>query len=252
MANLPIALQLYTVRDDLANDFAGTLKTVKEIGYYGVELAGYANLTAGEAKKILDDNALKVVCGHVPFDRVTKETDAVIAEFAAFGAAYVAVPWIGDEWRKSLADYKRLGTTLSEVGAKYKAAGITLCYHNHDFEFKTEEGGVNGFDALFAAGDPALLQVEMDTFWVKKGGQDIPTYLRKYAGRVPLAHLKDMSEDGDFRPVGEGTIDYPALFAAAEESGVQYYVVEQDRCSTATPLESIRISFENLTKWGKV
>lgn len=245
-------LQLYTVRDDLNNDFAATIKTVAEIGYTGVELAGYGKITAAEVKTILDDNGLTVVGGHVPLERITGEPDAVIEEFSAFGAPNVTVPYLGEDKRKTLDDYKKLGAELGEVGAKYKAAGITLCYHNHAFEFELSENGIYGFDALFAGASPDNLQVEMDTFWVQKGGQNIAEYLTKYAGRVPLVHLKDMSEDGDFRPVGEGIIDYPALFAAAEAAGVKYYIVEQDRCSTATPLESIRISFNNLKdKFGK-
>jgi sugar phosphate isomerase/epimerase len=252
MANaLPINLQLYTLRDDLGNDFAGTIQKVKEIGYSGVEIAGYGKHTAAEVKQILDDAGLKTVGGHVGYDQVTGNPDGVIAEFSAFGASYVIVPWIGEQYRKTLDDYKRLGETLAEAGAAYKKAGITLCYHNHAFEFEKMDGQY-GFDALFSAADPELLQVEMDTFWVKKGGEDIPTYLTKYAGRVPLVHLKDMSEDGDFRPVGEGNIDYPALFAAADAAGTKHYIVEQDQCSTATPLESVRISFENLkNKYGK-
>lgn len=249
---IPINLQLYTLRDDLNNDFAGTIQAVRDIGYSGVEIAGYGKHTAAEVKQILDDAGLKVVGGHVGYDQVVGNPDSVIAEFSAFGAPYVVVPWIGEEWRKSLDDYKRLGATLSAAGAQYKKAGITLCYHNHAFEFEKLDGEY-GFDALFAAADPELLQIEMDTFWVKKGGEDIPAYLSKYSGRVPLVHLKDMSEDGDFRPVGEGNIDYPALFAAADAAGTEHYIVEQDRCSTATPLESVRISYDNLkNKYGKL
>ncbi|GAB4454467.1 MAG: sugar phosphate isomerase/epimerase [Armatimonadaceae bacterium] len=251
MANLPINLQLYTVRDDLNNDFVGTIKTVAEIGYSGVEIAGYAGKTASEVKQILDDHGLKVVGGHVGIDQVTKNTETVIEEYTAFGSPYVVVPYIGEEWRKSADDYKRLGETLAEAGAKYKAAGLTLCYHNHAFEFEKFDGQY-GFDILFDSAPADVLQMEMDTFWVKKGGEDIPAYLKKYSGRVPLVHLKDMSEDGDFRPVGEGTVDYTALFEAAEASGSRFYIVEQDKCTTATPLESIRISFENLKKMGKV
>ena len=250
---IPIALQLYTVRDDAEKDFAGTIKQVAGIGYYGVELAGYAGHTAAEVKQILDDNNLKVVGGHVGYDQIASETDKVIAEYSAFGAKYVAIPWIGEDKRQTLDDYKKLGASFAELGAKLKPAGITLLYHNHAFEFEKFGGDEYGFDALFAAADPSLLKVEMDTFWVKKGGEEPANYLRKYAGRVPLVHLKDMGDDGDFRPVGEGNIDYPALFAAAEEAaGTEYYIVEQDSCKTATPLESVAISFANLKKWGKV
>jgi sugar phosphate isomerase/epimerase len=245
-------LQLYTVRDDLNEDFAGTIQKIAAIGYAGVELAGYGKHTAAEVKTILADNGLKVVGGHVPIDRVLGDPDGVIEEYKAFAAPNVTVPWIGEEYRKTLDGYRELGAKLGAAGEKYRAAGLTLCYHNHDFEFKLSEDGVYGFDALFAGASPETLQVEMDTFWVQKGGQNIAAYLNKYAGRVPLVHLKDMSEDGDFRPVGEGIINYPALFAAAEAAGVQHYIVEQDRCTTATPLESVAISYKNLKeKFGK-
>jgi sugar phosphate isomerase/epimerase len=247
---LPVTLQMYTLRDDAARDFAGTIKKVAEIGYAGVELAGYAGHTAAEVKKILDDNGLIAVGGHIVLDQVTKETAQVVDDTKTLGAKYVIVPWIGEEWRKSLDDYKRLGAALGEQGAKLKAQGLTLCYHNHAFEFDKFGGDTYGYDALFAAAGPDV-KVEMDTYWVKKGGEEPAAYLRKYSGRVPLVHIKDMAADGDFAPVGEGTIDYAALFAAAEAAGAEYYIVEQDVCKTATPVESVTLSFRNLQKWGK-
>jgi len=250
---IPIALQMYTLRDDAEKDFAGTIKQVAALGYYGVELAGYSGHSAAEVKQILEDNNLKVVGGHVGYDQILGDPEKVIEEYSAFGAKYVAIPWIGEDKRQTLDDYKKLGATFTELGAKLKPDGITLCYHNHAFEFEKFGGDEYGFDALFAAADPSLLQVEMDTYWVKKGGEEPDAYLRKYANRVPLVHLKDMGEDGDFRPVGEGTIDYPSLFTAAEEAaGTEYYIVEQDVCRTATPLESVAISIGNLKKWGKL
>ena len=248
---IPVGLQMYTVRDDAQRDFAGTVKTVAEIGYAGVELAGYAGHTASEVKKILDDNGLAVFGGHVGLDQIKANPQQVIDEYTAFGAKYVIVPYIGNEWRGSIADYTRLGAALGEVGATLKDAGLTLCYHNHDFEFNKFGGDVFGYDALFAGADASVLQAEMDTFWVKKAGQDPVAYLAKYTGRVPLVHLKDMTPEGEFAPVGEGTIDYTALCGAAEAAGAKYFLVEQDQCKTHTPLESVRISFETLKRLGK-
>lgn len=249
---LPIALQMYTLRDDAARDLAGTLAKVAEIGYYGVELAGYAGHSVADVKKLLDDNGLKAVGGHTAYDQVAKNTAQVVDDYKTLGAKYVVVPWIGEDMRKTLEDYKRLGAALDELGAKLKADGLTLCYHNHAFEFEKFGGDEYGYDVLFGSARPDNLQVEMDTFWVKKGGEEPAAYLNKYNGRVPLVHLKDMTPEGDFAPVGEGTIDYPSLFAAAEAAGAQYYVVEQDQCKTATPIESVTISFRNLQKMGKV
>jgi sugar phosphate isomerase/epimerase len=251
MPNVPVALQLYTVRDDLSRDFAGTIQKIAEIGYRYVELAGYHNNSVAEVKRFFDANGLTAMAGHTGFDLVKNSTSQVVDEYRALGAKYVVVPWIGEEWRRNFEDYKRLGATLGELAATLKGEGLTLCYHNHAFEFEKFDGDTYGFDALFAAAGPDV-KVEMDTYWVKKGGEDPAVYLTKYAGRVPLVHLKDMTAEGDFAPVGTGTIDYPSLFAAAESGGAEYYIVEQDRCTAQTPLESVAISFNNLKDWGKV
>ena len=251
MSKIPVCLQMYTVRDDAQRDLAGTLARVAELGYAGVELAGYSGVTPEQYKDLLDQNGLRAIGAHVGFDRVIGETPQVIAEAKLFGYSFVIVPWIGKPYTESLEGYRKLGAELSAVAATYAAAGLTLCYHNHAFEFELSENGKTGLDVLFEAA-PAV-QAELDTFWIKKGGQEIPAYLQKLSGRVPLAHLKDMDSDGGFAPVGTGTVDYPALFAAAEAAGVQIYCVEQDSCQAPlTPLESIRISIENLKAWGKV
>lgn len=252
MPNIPVALQLYTVRDDLGRDFAGTIQKVAEIGYRYVELAGYYNNSVTEVKKIFDANGITILSGHTGFDTVKNNPKQVVDEYHALGAKYVVIPWIGEEWRRNTEDYQRFGATLTELGTALKAEGLTLCYHNHAFEFDTFGGDTYGFDTLFASSDPSLVKVEMDTYWVKKGGEDPAAYITKYAGRVPLIHLKDMTPEGDFAPVGTGTIDYPSLFAASEAGGVEGYIVEQDRCTAQTPLESAAISFNNLKEWGKV
>jgi sugar phosphate isomerase/epimerase len=252
MGKLPVALQLYTVRDALGEDFAGTIQKIAEIGYQHAELAGYYGNSVSEVRKIFDANGITAIAGHTGFDLVKNSTSQVADEYHTLGAKYVVVPWIGEEYRKSLDDYKRLGATLGELGATLKSEGLTLAYHNHAFEFEKFGGDTYGFDALFTAAPAEVLQVEMDTFWVKKGGEEPADYLKKYAGRVPLVHLKDMTAEGEFAPVGAGTIDYPSLFAAAEAGGAAYYVVEQDRCTAQTPLESITISYNNLKGWGKI
>jgi sugar phosphate isomerase/epimerase len=251
MNNIPICLQMYTVRDDAQRDLAGTLSYVAQLGYAGVELAGYAGRTAEEYRALLAANGLRAVGAHVGVDQVTGNIEQTIAEAKLFGYDYVIVPWIGKPYTESLEGYRRLGAELTAVAAQYAAAGLTLCYHNHAFEFELSDGDKTGLDVLFEAA-PSL-QAELDTFWVKKGGKDIPAYLTRLSGRVPLVHLKDMTHDGSFAPVGVGTVDYPALFAAAEAAGVAYYMVEQDSCQAPlTPLESIRLSIENLRSWGKL
>ncbi|MBB6053503.1 sugar phosphate isomerase/epimerase family protein [Armatimonas rosea] len=251
MAKIPICLQMYTVRDDAQRDLAGTLATVASLGYAGVELAGYSGKTAQEYKALLDSHGLRAIGAHVGVDQVTGKIDQTIEEAKLFGYNYVIVPWIGKPYTESLEGYRTLGAELSAVAEQYTAAGLTLCYHNHAFEFDLLEGDKTGLDVLFESAP--RVQAELDTFWIKKGCQDIPEYLTRLSGRVPLVHLKDMDAEGNFAPVGTGTVDYPALFAAAEAAGVAYYMVEQDSCQAPlTPLESIKVSMENLKAWGKV
>ena len=250
---IPISLQMYTVRDDAARDFAATIAEVARIGYAAVELAGYGSAeTAAVARQILDDHGLIASGAHVGLEVLESDLPAAIEAANTLGAEFVIVPYLAGERRASLDAYRQTGVQLDEIGGKLKDAGLTLCYHNHDFEFNKFDGNEYGYDALFAAADPANLKVEMDSFWVKKAGEDPAAYLEHYAGRVPLVHLKDMTPDGNFAEVGEGTMDFPAIFAAAPTAGIQFYVVEQDRCDNHAPLESIRISFENLKKMGMV
>ena len=251
MTKIPVCLQMYTVRGDAERDLAETLAIIATLGYAGVELAGYAGKTAQEVKALLEANGLQAIGAHVGVDRVIGNPAQTIAEARLLGYDYVIVPWIGKPYTDSLEGYRKLGAELSAVAPEYADAGLTLCYHNHAFEFALSAGDQTGLDVLFESA-PSL-HAELDTFWVKKAGKDIPSYLRRLAGRVPLVHLKDMDTAGNFAPVGTGTVDYPALFAAAEEAKVKFYVVEQDSCQPPlTPFESIRISIENLRAWGKV
>jgi sugar phosphate isomerase/epimerase len=249
---LPVTLQLYTLRDDLAQDFAGTIAKVAEIGYAGVELAGFGGLSAADVKALLDQHKLVAAGSHVGIDAMEKDIDSVIEQHKTIGTEFVSVPWLAEERRKDIEGYKAFGRALTALGAKLKEAGLTLCYHNHAFEFEKFGGDTYGYDALFGEADPDLVKIEMDTYWVKKGGEDPAAYIRKYAGRVPLLHIKDMAADADgkFAEVGEGVMDFPAIFEAAGVGGAKFYIVEQDQCYNHPPLESVAISFRNLQKMG--
>jgi len=251
MARIPVALQLYTVRDETAKDFLGTLERVAQIGYEGVEFAGTGGLSSSELKKALDELGLKPAGSHVGIDQLKGNLDAVIEYNLEIGNRYVVCPFMPEEMRGSASQWREVAETLSEIGAKCKEEGLILCYHNHAFEFQRFNGKY-GLDILYESSDPEFLKAEIDTFWVKFGGEEPAEYIRKLAGRCPLIHLKDMGEDGKtFMEVGEGIMDFMAIFDASEKSGVQWYIVEQDVCQRPS-LESARISFENLRKWGKV
>jgi sugar phosphate isomerase/epimerase len=251
MAAIPIALQMYTVRDDAAKDFVGVLRQVAEIGYAGVELAGNGGLSASELKSLLGDLGLKVAGSHVGLAQLEGDLSEALDYNYELGNRYVVCPWLPED-RRSAEGYRALAQTLNTAGADCKERGMQLCYHNHAFELE-RFGGETGLDILFGVADPELVKVELDTYWVEKGGESAAEFVRKYAGRVPLVHLKDMTKDESqtFAEVGEGSMDFGAIFSASEAAGVEWYIVEQDTCRRP-PLESIRISFATRRRRGKV
>lgn len=252
MSKVPVAVQLYTLRNEAAKDFIGTLRQVAEIGYAGVEFAGYGGLVARDLRRVLDDLGLQSAGSHVGFEALQKDLQKQVDICLELGSRFIACPSIPQAYHKDAAGFRQAGAILDQIGQRCRAAGLGFCYHNHAFEFQKFDGQF-GFDILYGASRPENVQAELDVYWVKKGGADPTEYLRRYAGRAPLIHLKDMAADekGSFAEVGEGILDFSSLFAAAEAGGVAWYIVEQDQCARP-PLESVRISFENLRKWGKV
>ncbi len=250
MAQLPVALQLYTVRDQLKEDFAGTIQAVGRIGYGGVELAGYGGLAAADLRHVLDDAGLRVAGDHVGLDRLEQQLDEVLAFSQAVGNHYVVCPFVPEARRKDAAGWKQLATSFNAIGQKCAERGLEFCYHNHAFEF-TPVDGTNGFTLLYDNADPRYVKMELDMFWAKKGGDDPAAILNRYAGRCPIVHLKDMTNDAEqtFAEVGEGVFDFQEVFKAAATGGVAWYVVEQDRCRRP-PLESAQLSLQHLREWG--
>ena len=252
MANVPIALQLYTVREDAAHDFVGTLEQVAAIGYTAVELAGYGPLSPHEFRAKLDALGMTVAGSHIALARMEAELPTVIQECLILGCPTLVCPFLPPE-RRTEAAYRDVATTLNRIGAATRAEDLSLCYHNHAFEFETTIDGRTAFDWLAANTDPALVQLELDAFWVQKAGHDPAALLHSYAGRVPLVHLKDMTADAEqtFAPVGTGSVDFAPIFAAAEQGGVQWYIVEQDRAE-GSAIEAARTSWQNLRAMGKI
>ena len=249
MATIPVCLQGYTVRDDFARDFYATIEKVAKIGYAGIELAGIYGKNPAELRTVLDDNGLIVSGAHVGLSDL-QNVEAAIETYKTLGATFLIVPYLPAEMRTSMDDYRKVAATLAQLGEKVNKAGLGFAYHNHDFEFETFGGDTPAFDVIFESAPNVL--VELDAFWVRKAGLDPGVYLTKYAGRVPLLHLKDMTTDGKFAPVGAGTTDFAPIFAAAESvAGTQYYIVEQDSTYDVAPLDAITTSFKNLQGMGK-
>ena len=249
MPKLPIALQLYTVREDAAKDFSGTLGKVAEIGYAGVEIAGYNGMSVRDLKARLDELHLLVAGSHVALDQLENNLSQVVDENLTLGNPHIVVPYLGDD-RRTLEGYKKTAEQLNSFGASLQTYGLTLAYHNHAFEFEPLEDGQIGMDILLGETDPLLVKAEVDTYWVLVGGQDPVEFVRKHTGRVPLMHIKDRdTTDGSFAPVGTGDLPLDGLIAAAEESGTRYLVVEQD-LTKGPALEAVKLSYDNLKSKG--
>ena len=240
---IPFALQLYTVRDYLEKDFLGTLKQVKAIGYDFVETAGFGGNTAAEARAIFETAGLTPVSAHVGYQDATEHPETVIETAHALGVSYVAtgIFFPGGGTRE---DWTGAGKALDAGGAKMRKAGIQLCYHNHAHEFIMFDGEY-AYDLMMAAANPANLQAQIDTYWVKDAGLDPVTLINQYAGRCPLLHIKDMTAGAPhtFAEVGQGVIDWPPIFEAGKAAGAKWYIVEQDMCAEDA-LKSAELSAE--------
>lgn len=247
MSRPPISLQLYTVRDALKNDPLGTLEKIAALGYEGIE-TGLDNSAEFIAKA--RQQGLAITGVHVGIDALKNNLEAVITGCKNLETSFAILSYVDESYRGSVENWQNLGKFLEGVGQKLHEAGITLCYHNHDFEFEKIDGQY-GLDVLLGAANPQYLQAELDTYWVQKGGANPVEYIRKYAGRLPVLHIKDMTPGGQFAEVGEGVLDWPAIFAAAEAQGVTCYIVEQDTCP-GDPIDSIAISIKNLRRMGKI
>lgn len=275
MAKLPVAVQVYSVRDEAQRDFADTMKKIKDMGYDGVELAGLYGKAPAEIRATLDAVGLVAISAHVPIAEIQKDMAGVIDAYAGtIGCKYIAVPYLAEGDRPGDAGFAAIVETIRSFGALCREAGVTLLYHNHDFEFVRLPGGEYGLDSLYSQVSAELLQTEIDTCWVNVAGENPAAYIRKYANRCPVVHLKDFFKSGkpadmyeligiekekaqqaqeavfEFRPVGHGLQNFPEILEACLDSGAQWVVVEQDSSKDRPPMESIAMSRKYLATLG--
>jgi sugar phosphate isomerase/epimerase len=224
-----VGLQLYTVRRLLAKDPEGTLAAVKEAGYAEVEFAGYAGLSAKAVAAMLRRVGLSAPSGHIDLAAIRDRWPATLAFAREVGHRWLVLAWLAEEDRKTVDQIKRLGEQLNRAASEAKAAGIQFGYHNHDFEFVPVEGRLP-YDVLLESTDPSLVKLELDLYWITKGGQDPLRYFAKWPGRFPMVHVKDMAKgsSGAMVDVGMGRIDFAAIFSRAKAAGIEHYFVEHD------------------------
>lgn len=256
-----IGIQLYTLRDALSKDAAGTLKAVAAAGYKQVEPYGFPN-----CQPLIDgakDAGLAINSTHFEWDSVVNPKDAGMSDFKKIvdkakelGLSHLVIPYLQDGNRKTLDDYKKVAANANKAAEITKAAGVQLSYHNHAFEFKPFEGGKCGYDVFIEEFSPDM-HFEVDVFWIKVGGLEPAELIKKLSGRVSQLHLKDLKKDtkvpnygslpqDSFKELGNGMIPMEPIIEAAEKAGVKHCHVEQDH--SPNPMASIKESVEYLGK----
>ena len=191
MDKFKIALQLYTVRDDLEKDFKATLLKVKEMGYEGVEFAGLYGHSADEVKAMCEQAGVVPLSAHIPYDELKSDPEKVISDYHKIGCPYFAIPYLAPEYRPGTDGFAEVienARKFGEIGKKY---GMTLLYHNHDFEFQKFPDGQRIIDILLENTDPQTVNLIPDVAWIQYAGEDICAFLRSVRDRVQVVHMKD-------------------------------------------------------------
>jgi sugar phosphate isomerase/epimerase len=236
--------QLYTVRAAMENDFESSLCRIAQIGYREVEFAGLYGRDPREVRALLQRYKLQAVASHADWRQLRDDPRRAVRATKSLGATYVVLAWLPPEERQTLAQWRWWTRHLNKVGAIAADEGIALLYHAHDFEYQAIEG-IRPIDLLQEQLDPKFVNFEMDIYWTVKGGGDPVALLRQYPGRFPLAHVKDMQKDSaGMADVGDGRIDFSAIFKAAGARDFLHKFVERDEASE--PFETLRRSLKHL------
>jgi len=249
-----MGLQLFTVRQPLANDVTGTVKKIASIGYEDCETYGYDpdpvkyyGLKAQAFKQLLADNKMITTSGHYDFskffdkpaDAMTRYVDQCIEGAHALGQRYITWPWLDPAFR-TLENFRVLTGKLNAIGERVNKAGLGFAYHNHDFEF-ADYGGENGYDIILRETDPTLVKLQMDLYWVMHSSKLTPSDLiRRQPGRFVMWHIKDMDKvTRDYSELGNGSIDFTVILPEASRAGLEYYYIEQGGNFAKNPIQSI-------------
>lgn len=276
MKHLPVGIQVYGLRDLLENtpeQFEDVMKQIKFLGYDGVELAELYGLAPEKVRDILKNTGLIPLSAHVPLVELMEDPAKVAADYKTIGCQYIVVPYLPEEYRPLTPGYDKAISEITRIGKVMAENGLTLLYHNHDFEFVTLPDGTFGFDDIYRQIPSDYLMAEPDLCWIKVAGQNPSAYVKKYAGRCPIIHLKDFIKEGtpknlykligidtkesndnsgffEFRPVGFGQQIWEPILEASLQSGAKWVVVEQDEHYNLPSMECARRSREYLKILG--
>lgn len=245
-----LAAQLYTVREfcKTGADLAATAARIREIGYTAVQISGIGPIADDEVVRIMAGEGLRICATHEPSQSILETPEQALERVQRLGCSQTAYPYPAGIDFSDPAQIDRLCEKLDRAGAVFRKAGVTLGYHNHAIEFVPFRG-TTVLDTIFARTARRHLAAELDTYWIQYGGGDPVAWCAKLAGRLGVIHLKDYVFTTENKPtfgeIGRGTLDFARIIAAAENSGCQWFVVEQDICP-GDPFDSLRLSFEYL------
>ncbi|MFB3881216.1 MAG: sugar phosphate isomerase/epimerase family protein [Armatimonadota bacterium] len=244
-----VAAQLYTVREHMKSpeDFTKTLAKVKKIGYQAVQLSAIPELPEKDVAAMLTDAGLVCCSTHESSERVLDEPAAIAERVKRYnGCTSTAYAYPSGVKLDTLEDVFALAKRLNESGRIMREHGVGLAYHNHNIEFR-RYGRRTMLEVLYEETDPRNLLGEPDTYWIQYGGGDSVEWCERLKGRLPLLHMKDYKTTFENKPtfaeIGYGNLNWKRIVAAAEASGCEWYIVEQDRCD-GDPFDSLKMSFE--------
>jgi sugar phosphate isomerase/epimerase len=238
MSDIPVALQLYSIREEMAKDVRGTLERVADMGYDGVEFAGFFDHTPEEIGDMCDEIGLGIAGAHVQVTAIEGMTlNATIESMLALGNDYIVVPGLPAEYRDSVDAWKRTADLFTVAVEKVNQQGLELGYHNHAHEFQALEGEIPWDVFMQRASDDVFGQ--LDIGHCLRGGQDPAEYIQRYPGRSVTVHVKDFDPDNEDVLVGEGVADWSTIFNLCEEvGGTEWYIIEQEHYPVP-PMEAV-------------
>jgi len=252
--NNDFGIQLYTLRDDMPKDPKGVLKQLAGFGYKQIEsyehdkLGMFWGMKNTEFKSYMDSLGMRIVSSHTDMNN---NFERKAAEAAAIGMRYLICPYLGPQ--KSMDDYKAAAAKFNACGEICRKNGLRFAYHNHDYSFKPLNGALPQ-DVMMAATDKALVDYQMDIYWVVTAGQDPVAWMQKYPNRFKLAHVKDrtknvpLTETNVSTTLGQGSINYAEILSAGKKQGLEYFIVEQERYEGTTPLKAAQDGAAHMQK----
>jgi len=257
-----IAAQMYTVRDftKTAQDLSETLRKIRKIGYQAVQMSAIGamngdkpEVSAKDGRKMLDDNGLKCIATHRPWESYMEHTDFEIDFHHQLGCDFTAIGMMPESYRKEGSKgFSRFAKDCQPLIQRLKAAGIRFGYHNHDLEFQRVSTGKTLYDILIEEGGPDLT-LELDVYWADHAGVNPVRIFERCPGRIPVIHVKDktfVEGEGPVQaPIGEGNLDWDGLISAFEKAKVEWVAVEQDICRR-DPFDCFKASYDFLIARG--